>query len=248
MWLLVFWVIFAGELYTKVGRSVLIVRCCVTYDRITNRYAAKASSLLGNHTTNLAENWMAVRAKFDGGKQVFRCQSSAWNTRCSGASLRFQHGPDWSPKVWQKVFGSTANPVFTREYDRRLARHASQKKYRLSEAGRNQRYVRKIGMKKLSDEGKEDYGPDAKQNEPDVNQATLNKSKEMFYNTNVKVKKTKSLLDRKRDPWLHLCSATCMERVLPDYGKDRETLSIQQYAGKYKVSVKSSGLVVHPGK
>ena len=32
------------------------------------RLAAKASQLIGNQTTNLAECWMHIRSKFDGGK------------------------------------------------------------------------------------------------------------------------------------------------------------------------------------
>ena len=35
---------------------------------IVSRLVAKAGQLIGNFTTNLAENWMGLRCKFDGGK------------------------------------------------------------------------------------------------------------------------------------------------------------------------------------
>ena len=35
-----------------------------------SRLVAKSKQLIGNHTTNLAECWMHIRAKFDGGKVI----------------------------------------------------------------------------------------------------------------------------------------------------------------------------------
>ena len=35
-----------------------------------SRLIGKAEQLLGNHTTNLAECWMHIRTKFDGGKVI----------------------------------------------------------------------------------------------------------------------------------------------------------------------------------
>ena len=39
---------------------------------LVSKLAAKSRQLIGNHTTNLAEAWMHVRCKFDGGK-VIKC-------------------------------------------------------------------------------------------------------------------------------------------------------------------------------
>ena len=66
----------------------------------------------GNFTTNLAESWMHIRAKFDGGKVINRSQSGSWEARCSGAGLRANEGPEWGPKTWERVTGEAANPVF----------------------------------------------------------------------------------------------------------------------------------------
>ena len=66
----------------------------------------------GNFTTNLAELWMHVRCKFDGGKQVNRSQGGAWEGRCAGAGLRQNFGPHWGPKAWQTITGEVASSVF----------------------------------------------------------------------------------------------------------------------------------------
>ena len=56
---------------------------------------------------------MHIRSKFDGGKQINRSQSGAWQGRCAGAGLRQNLGAEWGPEVWQKVTGRAANSVFT---------------------------------------------------------------------------------------------------------------------------------------
>ncbi len=43
-----------------------------------SRLIGKAEQLIGNVTTYLAESWMHIRTKFDGGKVINRCQSGAW--------------------------------------------------------------------------------------------------------------------------------------------------------------------------
>ena len=49
-----------------------------------NRYVAKASQLIGNFTSNLAQCWMSIRVKFDGAKQINRFQKGAWNAQQPG--------------------------------------------------------------------------------------------------------------------------------------------------------------------
>lgn len=48
---------------------------------ILSRLVAKAEQLIDNVTTNLAESWMHVRCKFDGGKVINRSQSGSWEHR-----------------------------------------------------------------------------------------------------------------------------------------------------------------------
>ena len=55
----------------------------------------------GNFTTNLAEGYMHIRSKFDGGKQINRSQSGSWEARCAGAALRV-NVTDWKDtQTWQ---------------------------------------------------------------------------------------------------------------------------------------------------
>ena len=51
---------------------------------------------------NLAEGYMHIHSKFDGGKQINRSQSGSWEARCAGAVLRVNEEPEWAPKCWEK--------------------------------------------------------------------------------------------------------------------------------------------------
>ncbi|KAL4223375.1 hypothetical protein ACF0H5_016845 [Mactra antiquata] len=58
---------------------------------ILDRVASKSSRLIHNTTTNLAECWMHIRTKFDGGK-LYNFVTE--DTRCFGGSLRMNLGPN----------------------------------------------------------------------------------------------------------------------------------------------------------
>ena len=66
---------------------------------IVSRIVAKAAQPIDKFTTNLAENWMSIRCKFEGGKVVNRSQSGSWEFRCMGDGLRESLGPAWGPQV-----------------------------------------------------------------------------------------------------------------------------------------------------
>ena len=70
--------------------------------------------LASNHTTNLAESWMSIRCKFDGGKTINRCQRG--HARCYGGALRKNFGPAWSPLVFHKVTGVRPGSTYTSHY------------------------------------------------------------------------------------------------------------------------------------
>jgi len=69
---------------------------------LLQRIAAKSERLLGN-TTNLAEPWMHIRTKFDGGNVHNLCGRGSWHTRCYGGSLRINLGPQ-SPPFGIKIY------------------------------------------------------------------------------------------------------------------------------------------------
>ena len=83
------------------------------------RMAKKAPQLLGNFTTNVVESWMTIRAKFDGGKMINRCQSGSWSARCFGAGLRKNLGEQWGAKAWELTTKNPAGYYFW-EYGRRV--------------------------------------------------------------------------------------------------------------------------------
>ena len=60
---------------------------------------------IGNIATNLAEGYMHIHSKFDGGKQINRSQSGSWEARCAGAAHRVNEGPEWGPKCWENNKG-----------------------------------------------------------------------------------------------------------------------------------------------
>ncbi|KAK3104196.1 hypothetical protein FSP39_025198 [Pinctada imbricata] len=96
---------------------------------LLNRVALKSGSLIGNFTTNLAESWMSIRCKFDGGKTKNRCQRGSWHARCYGGGLRKNFGAAWSPIVWHRSTGITPGNIFTGHYHRRAHDLENSKKY-----------------------------------------------------------------------------------------------------------------------
>jgi hypothetical protein len=67
---------------------------------LVSRLVEKAPQLIDNFTTNLAEAWMHIRCKFDGGKVINRSQSGSWQHRCTGAGLQHNLGKTWGPQVY----------------------------------------------------------------------------------------------------------------------------------------------------
>ncbi len=97
---------------------------------VVSRLAAKSSQLVGNETTNMAEGWMHVRSKYDGGKVINRSQSGSWEHRCMGAGLQQNLGKDWGPSVWSNLTKSTPNSVFSttaKEAKRRNEKNTARK-------------------------------------------------------------------------------------------------------------------------
>ncbi|KAJ8320069.1 hypothetical protein KUTeg_001656 [Tegillarca granosa] len=94
--------------------SMIIRDVSVLLDRV----AKKTPRLLGNYTTNLAESWMSIRAKFDGGKLYNRCNRGSWHSRCYGGSLHMNLGA-WSTVVWEKCTSSVPGKYFQKIYQNR---------------------------------------------------------------------------------------------------------------------------------
>ena len=106
---------------------------------VLNRLVGKANKLLGNHTTNLAECWMHMRTKFDGGKVINRSQSGSWEHRCMGAGLCQNMGVEWGPQVWKNMTNASPNKVFTDAVDCSAKRVKKDTKRKNTEAAKESR-------------------------------------------------------------------------------------------------------------
>ena len=77
-----------------------------------SKLVAKAHQLIGNFTTNMAEGWMNIRCKFDGGKLYNRSQSGSFEFSCMGAGLQQNFGLDWGPQAFSEMTDNVVNPVY----------------------------------------------------------------------------------------------------------------------------------------
>ena len=119
-------------------------------------WMAKAEQLIDNVTTNLAESWMHVRTKFDGGKVINRSQSGSWEHRCMGAGLQHNMGKEWGPRLWKDMTNSSPQKAF-RDVTQRSAKKVSSENRRKAQGLAKQRRLRKISQKKESGKGRKAY-------------------------------------------------------------------------------------------
>ena len=68
---------------------------------VLSRPVSKASQLIENVTTNVAEVWMHIRSKYDGGKFINRSQSGSWKHRCMGEGFAAEHGKGVGAKAME---------------------------------------------------------------------------------------------------------------------------------------------------
>ena len=80
---------------------------------LVSRLVEKAPQLIDNFITNLAEAWMHIRCKFDGGKVISHNQSGSWQHRCTGTGLQYNLGKTWGPQVWAEMTKAPGNQVRT---------------------------------------------------------------------------------------------------------------------------------------
>ena len=160
---------------------------------ILRRLADKSSRLIENATSNLAECWMSVRSKFDGGKVINRCGRGSWYSRCYGAALRLNVGPEWSPIVWEKTRGQTADRHFRKHYI-----HRGQATIKVRQQKKDQQFMARVRKRKLqrqkqasTKKARQSYGDsaiDVTEDAPPLNLITSMKS---FYDEEVTVKEEK---------------------------------------------------------
>jgi hypothetical protein len=154
-----------------------------------NRLANKSQRLIGNYTSNLAESWMSIRAKFDGGKVFNRCNRGSWHARCYGGALRKNFGAEWSPVVWKKVTGTKSGSAFDRIYKRRAGQLSSSRKSKsIPEVkARARKRKSKAHTQAAKPRAKMAYGEEALDVVQDVSADTLDTTSQSFYEQHVKL-------------------------------------------------------------
>ena len=118
---------------------------------------------------------MALRAKFDGGKVINRCQRGSWSTRCFGAALRKNLGASWGPRTYERCTGTDAGFYFW-DYSRRILLRrvgtaASKKKPDVRARAHKRKRAWQVQM--VSKKARLSYGPESAQVEPDVSPSEL---------------------------------------------------------------------------
>ena len=151
---------------------------------ILERVASKSDRLIGNSTTNLAECWMHIRCKFDGGKVYNHCNRFSWHTRCYAGALRFNLGPTWSTQVWEQSTETRAGKFFSGLYERRDRNVHTNTRSKKQPQSLAKRWKRKMASLKQSTSKKSrmDYGPDAIDVSPDVSAEQLQTDMNLFVN------------------------------------------------------------------
>ncbi len=110
-----------------------------------------------NETTNLAESWMHIRMKFDGGKVIHRSQSGSWEHRCMGAGLRQNLGKAWGPLAWQQMTHYPPNEVFVDSAKHSAKRLCADKKRKATEKVRKKRRMSKYNKSQDSTAARKAY-------------------------------------------------------------------------------------------
>jgi len=125
------------------------------HKKLKETMATLGGQLLGNFTMNLAESWMHMRCKFDGGKVVNRSQSGSFQHRCMGAGVRQDLGLTWGPTTWSALISSEANEVFKRaasEDEKKVEKDRKRKGAEIEKANRRKRNYAKSGMPREGNE------------------------------------------------------------------------------------------------
>ena len=115
----------------SLGVVIAAAETFLTASRLVSSVASYLYYFIENCTTNLAECWMHICAKFDGGKQINRSQRGSWEGRCIDACLHLNEGSAWGPTSWEKAVSVPANTVY-KSYATTLTRVVEQDRKRKS--------------------------------------------------------------------------------------------------------------------
>ena len=131
------------------------------FDQAGDRLISKASLLIDDQTTNISECYMSVHSKMDGGKQINRIQSGAFQHRCMAAGLCLTLGPGWIAETWESLFGFCCSVMSTFTNSRKR-KHGNDVKQKVTQTYKKARIEAKyhLGAAANTDSS---YGPHATQ-------------------------------------------------------------------------------------
>ena len=155
------------------------------------RLVSKVPQLIGNDTTNLAESWMHVRSKYEGGKVINRSQRGSWEHRCMGAGLQLNQGKEWGPTSWTKMTNSLPNEIFknvaqvvAKKKDKDCKRKAKEEVKRKRRKGKYSRVDNSLAARRAYSRHDDEVEPDDVSD--DVSPEILKKS---YYEANIAISK-----------------------------------------------------------
>ena len=151
--------------------------------RCFDRLVAKASDLVHNETSNLAECYMNIRCKFDGGKVINRIQKGSFQYRSYGAALQMAKGADWSAPSWKDVFSQNAGEIHEDISQRRACKRKYNREKQLTEAAKRRRIEYKFKSNDQTPSALKAYGEAASQ--PDVTPEQLKMHCSEYYEKEV---------------------------------------------------------------
>ncbi|XP_071148268.1 uncharacterized protein [Mytilus edulis] len=154
---------------------------------LLNRIAEKSDRLISNSTTNLAESWMHIRTKFDGGKVYNLCNRGSWHARCYGGALRMNLGPQWSCQAWETCTATEPGKHFTARYKRNEQLLKNSIRHKSKPDVKQKRWKRKISSLKgcTTRKARQSYGTDAIEVTTDVSTTALEKLQNDFLDTHI---------------------------------------------------------------
>ncbi|XP_065574204.1 uncharacterized protein LOC136036116 [Artemia franciscana] len=145
----------------------------------------KAEQLRNDATTNLAESYMSVVAKFIGEKQISRSKRGSYHARVHGASLAYNSGPKWHQLAWKNIFGLSPSSV-TKKYCNKTAKLRVISKRNLTSyySALGGKHVAKLKNRNYNF-GNRDYGPNC--NKPDMTSDEMNLAIQKYTDENLKL-------------------------------------------------------------
>lgn len=204
---------------------------------LVSRLVEKAPQLIGNLTTNLAEAWMHIRCKFDGGKVINRSQSGSWQYRCMGAGLQQNLGKTWGPQVWEEMTKTKANQIFIDVSQSFSDKTAKDRKRKATERAKQNRRKSKYTRTDNSQKARRAYTRHDGSTSPDevveeVSPEYLSELKSGYYQTKVKATEDEVKSIEKDTQEQHSSSLWYNER------KKRITASVAGSISKMKKTTK----------